>query len=147
MPEILELLKYGFFAFLGVVVATIAGRRKTGSEVRKLDEEAERLNIENQNLRAEQMNNLLKENSELLKAKEDLRTKLHISDEKVADLTKQLREQAILNAEIQSKLNEMLANQKDILELQQSQQKDISNIAKQTGPLPSRDELNNRQKP
>jgi hypothetical protein len=143
MPEYLgELLKYGFFAFLGVVATLIAGRRKSGSEVKKLDEEAERLNLENQNLRAEQMNNVIKENSELLKAKDDLRTKLHIAAEQIADLSKQLREQTILSVESQRKIDEMLVNQKNILEMQQSQQKDISNIVKQTGPLPSREELN-----
>jgi predicted nuclease with TOPRIM domain len=145
MPEYLgELLKYGFFAFLGVVATLIAGRRKSGSEVKKLDEEAERLNIENQNLRAEQMNNVIKENSELLKAKDDLRTKLHIATEQIADLSKQLREQTILSAEYQRKMDEMLVNQKSIQETLNSQQQDISNIAKQTGPLPSRDEMGKR---
>jgi hypothetical protein len=148
MPDLTEAFKNGLFAFLGVlltlIVTTISGRRKTGSEVKKLDEEYERLNLENQNLRVEQMNVLIKENNDLIKAKEDLRTKLHISDGKVEALTKQLHEQTILNAESQRKMDELLTNQKNILEMQQSQQKDISNIAKQTGPLPTRDELANR---
>jgi hypothetical protein len=148
MPDFTELFKNGLFAFLGVlltlIVTTISGRRKTGSEVKKLDEEYERLNLENQNLRVEQMNVLIKENNDLIKAKEDLRTKLHISEEKNTDLTKQLHEQTILSAANQQKLDEMVSVQKNILEMQQSQQKDISTIAKQTGPLPTRDELANR---
>lgn len=152
MDGLTILLGGGFFTFLGVMSALFATRKKSQAEtlkaqadIKRLEEETEQLRMENQNMLTEQINSMMKQNNELSRAREELKAKLSISNEEKLLLSKELSIYRIESAEKQRKIDELSKNHKKFEELLATHDKDIVEIKKtQTGPLPSRSELNSK---
>jgi cell division protein FtsL len=134
---LMKVLQYGFFSLLGIIVATLANKRKSKAEIGKLEEETKKLNIENENLRAEQLNSFMKRNDDLEKAREELKGKLYIATEEKLLLSQELHLQRI-ESDKKQKINEELSARLSKVEtLLNTQHKDIAEIKKQTGQLPA----------
>lgn len=144
MNELLALvISGGIFSLLGVLATLIFTRKKSQAEtdlarqaLKKAVEETERLNIENQNLRTEQVNAMMKQNNELLKAREELKAKLDISKQENLLLSQELNTRRIESVEKQKVIEDLLARQKKVEELLNTQHEDIVEMKKQTGQLP-----------
>jgi len=138
---LLRSLEGGLFTLLGLIIATIANRRKSNAEteraraeIERLEEETEKLRMENERNRAEQINTMLKQNIELLKAKDELKAKLHIANEEKLLLSKELSAQRIESIEYQKQVMQLSDNQRKI-------EQKVDTIKKQTDQLklPARD--------
>ena len=135
MNEILALvISGGIFAFLGVIATLVFTRQKVRAEtdkaraeIQKLEEESEKIKIENENMRAEQMNSVMRNNIELEKAKEELKAKLYIANE----------EKLLLSQELYRYRIELTENRKKLESLLENQRKELVEIKKQTGQLPT----------
>ena len=135
MNEIFALvISGGIFTFLGVIATLLFTRKKSQAEtdkaraeIQKLEEESEKIKIENENMRAEQMNSVMRNNIELEKAKEELKAKLYIANE----------EKLLLSQELYRYRIELTENRKKLESLLENQRKELVEIKKQTGQLPT----------